>query len=103
MLRGNIQSDTPLPETDSVHRYSQSTRSIGNGESHSTSYRVDEFVQDAINLKITPFMLDQYANEYEELVRKRDAHAIEVDSLRTTNRTLSNQVYALRCVECGQN
>ena len=66
-------------------------------------YDIDLYVQDAVSLHITPFMLDQYANEYEELVRKRDAHAIEVDSLRTTNRTLSNQVYALRCVECGPN
>ena len=92
MLRGKIQSDTPLPETDSVHRYSQSTRSIGNGESHSTSYRVDEFVQDAINLKITPFMLDMYAHEYEEIVRNREAHLVEMDELRNTNRRLSAQV-----------
>ena len=34
-------------------------------------YRVDEFVQDAISLRITPFMLDNYAREYEDLVRAR--------------------------------
>ena len=65
-------------------------------------YDIDLYVQDAVSLHITPFMLDQYANEYEELVRKRDAHAIEVDSLRTTNRTLSNQVYALRCADVAR-
>ena len=34
---------------------------------------MDEFIQDAISLRITPFMLDNYAHEYEELVRARDA------------------------------
>ncbi|KAH7925525.1 RabGAP/TBC [Leucogyrophana mollusca] len=58
-------------------------------------YRVDEFVQDAISLKITPFMLDAYAHEYEDLVRARDAHAIEIDTLRNSNRSLSAQVKKL--------
>ncbi|OBZ66581.1 GTPase-activating protein GYP5 [Grifola frondosa] len=57
------------------------------------AYKVDEFVQDAVSLKITPFMLDTYAHEYDELVRARDAHRIEMDALRNTNRMLSSQVY----------
>ena len=56
-------------------------------------YRVDEFVHDATSLRITPFMLDSYAHEYEELVRARDAHKIEVDGLRSANRQLTAQVY----------
>lgn len=83
-------------DTDSIHRYSQSSRSNGNddanGESRTTAYRVDEFVQDAIMLKITPFMLDVYSHEYEELVRSRDAHLVEMDQLRNTNRRLLAQV-----------
>ncbi|KAI0051237.1 RabGAP/TBC [Auriscalpium vulgare] len=59
------------------------------------TYRVDDFVQDAISLKITPFMLDSYIHEYNEMIRVRDAHAEEVDTLRTTNRKLSNQVQTL--------
>lgn len=55
---------------------------------------MDRFVHDAVSLRITPFMLDTYANEYEELVRTRDAHAKEVDDLRNSNRALHNQVYA---------
>ena len=55
-------------------------------------YDVDQFVHDAVALKITPFMLDTYASEYEELVRTRDVHTKEMDDLRGTNRTLSNQV-----------
>ena len=55
-------------------------------------YRVDEFVQDALSLRITPFMLDNYAREYEELVRARDAHRIEVDGLKAANHRLSAQV-----------
>ncbi|KAH7916576.1 rab-GTPase-TBC domain-containing protein [Hygrophoropsis aurantiaca] len=66
----------------------------GEDERHA-KYRVDEFVQDAISLKITPFMLDAYAHEYEDLVRARDAHAIEIDTLRNSNRSLSAQVKKL--------
>jgi hypothetical protein len=56
------------------------------------AYRVDEFVQDAVSLRITPFMLDAYAREYEDLIRLRDAHALEMDTLRNSNRTLLAQV-----------
>ncbi|KIJ67793.1 hypothetical protein HYDPIDRAFT_173554 [Hydnomerulius pinastri MD-312] len=58
-------------------------------------YRVDEFVQDAVSLKITPFMLDAYAHEYNDLVRAREAHAIEMDTLRNSNRVLSAKVKEL--------
>ena len=58
---------------------------------------MDEFVQDAISLRITPFMLDNYAHEYEDLVRARDAHKIEMDTLRSTNTRLSTQVYVSIC------
>ncbi|OJT04884.1 GTPase-activating protein GYP5 [Trametes pubescens] len=55
-------------------------------------YHVDHFVQDAMSLRITPFMLDSYAHEYEELVRARDAHKLELDTLKNTNRQLVAQV-----------
>ncbi|EIN11809.1 RabGAP/TBC [Punctularia strigosozonata HHB-11173 SS5] len=58
-------------------------------------YKVDSFVQDAIALRITPFMLDAYAHEYEDMVRARDAHAIEMDELRNSNRALLGQVKRL--------
>ncbi|EPQ57523.1 ABC1-domain-containing protein [Gloeophyllum trabeum ATCC 11539] len=58
-------------------------------------YRADEFVQDAVSLKITPFMLDAYAHEYEDMCRARDAHALELDALRNSNRNLSAQVKTL--------
>lgn len=63
--------------------------------SNDSKYDVDKFVQDAVSLKITPFMLDTYANEYDELVRTRDAHSREMDTLRNSNRTLTNQVYVI--------
>jgi ecotropic viral integration site 5 protein len=56
------------------------------------TYRVDDFVEDAFALRITPFMLDGYAQEYQEMVRNREAHALEVDGLRSSNRALSAQV-----------
>jgi hypothetical protein len=56
------------------------------------TYRVDEFVSEAVGLRITPFMLDSYAREYEEMVRSRDAQLMEMDTLRNSNRVLSSQV-----------
>jgi len=58
-------------------------------------YNVDEFVQDAVALHITPFMLDSYRHEYEDHLRETNKHATEMDELRTTNRTLSAQVKTL--------
>lgn len=55
-------------------------------------YNVDEFVQDAVSLRITPFMLDAYAHEYADLIRAREAHAIEMDTLRNSNRMLAAKV-----------
>jgi hypothetical protein len=49
-------------------------------------------VEDAAALRITPFMLDTYAREYDEMVRVRDARAIEMDELRNSNRSLSAQL-----------
>ncbi|EKM54442.1 uncharacterized protein PHACADRAFT_96833 [Phanerochaete carnosa HHB-10118-sp] len=58
-------------------------------------YDINQYVQDAVSMSITPFMLDQYANEYDELVRTRDAQLIEMDALRNSNRNLSAQVNSL--------
>ena len=55
-------------------------------------YQVDRFVQDATAIKITPFMLDSYAHEYEDLVKSREAHLVEMDTLRNSNRQLTSQV-----------
>lgn len=55
-------------------------------------YDVDQFVQDAVALHITPFMLDAYRHEYEDQLRETNKHAIEMDELRSTNRALSLQV-----------
>jgi len=64
-------------------------------DTSNVKYNVDQFVQDAVSLKITPFMLDSYAHEYEELVKARDAQAMEMDALRNSNRNLSAQVKKL--------
>lgn len=53
---------------------------------------MDEFVQDAVSLKITPFMLDSYAREHEDMVRRREEREVELDALRTSNRNLLSQV-----------
>jgi hypothetical protein len=40
----------------------------------------------------TPFMLDSYEAEHEELCRAQNRHAQELDQLRNANRNLSGQV-----------
>ena len=57
-----------------------------------TSYDADMFVKEACELRISTFSLDNFANEWQEMVRVRDAHAIEMDELRTANRILKTQV-----------
>ncbi|ETW80423.1 hypothetical protein HETIRDRAFT_409881 [Heterobasidion irregulare TC 32-1] len=59
------------------------------------TYRVDDFVQDAMSTKITSFMLDSYTHEYNEMIRVREAHILEMEALRTSNRNLSLQVNTL--------
>jgi hypothetical protein len=61
-------------------------------EGEKPTYRVDDFVHDAMSLRITPFMLDSYGHEYLEIIRAREAHAAEMDALRSHNRQLSAQV-----------
>ena len=56
------------------------------------TYDVDPFVQDAVNLRITPLMLDTFAAEHRETLRIKEAHTLEVDALRNSNRNLSAQV-----------
>lgn len=56
------------------------------------TYRVDDFVNDAVSLRITPFMLDSYNHEYHEMIRAREAHATEMDALRNHNRQLTVQM-----------
>lgn len=58
-------------------------------------YRANEFVRDALQVKITPFMLDRFAEEYDTMCRQQNAHEIELDNLRQVNTKLSNQVRRL--------
>ena len=62
------------------------------GEQDEPQFRVDEFVRDASRVNITPFQLDNYAAEYEDLRKAQTAHIIEMDNLRHENRTLKAQV-----------
>ncbi|KAG6911149.1 hypothetical protein DXG01_003889 [Tephrocybe rancida] len=75
-----------------------SINAISSSEAQSedtATYDVDAFVQDAVALHITPFMLDSYRHEYEDQLRETNKHMTEMDELRTTNRSLSSQVKSL--------
>ncbi len=69
-----------------------SGRSLSNDGTIGVTYQVDKFVQEALSLKITPFMLDVYAHEHEDFVRTRDAHMAETDELRNSVRQLTAKV-----------
>ncbi|KIY73048.1 RabGAP/TBC [Cylindrobasidium torrendii FP15055 ss-10] len=58
-------------------------------------FNVDEFVHDATSLRITPFQLDSYSHEYDDLMKEVNKNAIEKDELRNTNRMLTAQVKKL--------
>ncbi|KZO98865.1 RabGAP/TBC, partial [Calocera viscosa TUFC12733] len=68
---------------------------VSPSERRPTRYRADAFVQDAFQVKVSPFMLDTYAAEYEDLVRQQNKHLVEMDTLRNVNRHLSSQVKKL--------
>ncbi len=73
---------------------SQTREQLPVPDGEKATYRVDDFVNDAMSLRITPFMLDSYTHEYNEMIRVREAHAAEMDALRNHNR----QLFAQMCV-----
>ncbi|KAG0141122.1 hypothetical protein CROQUDRAFT_136313 [Cronartium quercuum f. sp. fusiforme G11] len=60
-----------------------------------TTYRAHDFIKDALQIKITPLMLDQYASEWDSICKERNAHSIEIERLRQANTHLSAQVRRL--------
>ncbi|KAK0543573.1 GTPase-activating protein [Tilletia horrida] len=65
------------------------------GTSNASEYYTAQFVQDAYQIRITPYQLDGYAAEFEEHVRKANAHRREVEALRLVNRNLSAKIKEL--------
>ncbi|GAA5840021.1 hypothetical protein JCM3766R1_000642 [Sporobolomyces carnicolor] len=58
-------------------------------------YRVREFVREALQVRITPMMLDQFGEEWSTLLAAQTAHTAELDALRKANLQLSLQVRQL--------
>ncbi|PBK74353.1 RabGAP/TBC [Armillaria solidipes] len=67
----------------------QSTES---GDPREVKYNADEFVNEAVSFRITPFQLDTYGHEYDDIMREANKHKVEMDELRTANRSLSAKV-----------
>ncbi|KAL1748868.1 RabGAP/TBC, partial [Schizophyllum fasciatum] len=65
---------------------------VGDG---SPTHKVDEFIRDATALRISSFMLDNYAHEYEEMIRESRKDALEKEELRNANRVLAAKVKEL--------
>lgn len=58
-------------------------------------YRVRDFVREALQVRITPIMLDQFGEEWSSLLAAQTAHTQELDQLRKANLQLSLQVRQL--------
>ncbi|PWN31737.1 TBC-domain-containing protein [Meira miltonrushii] len=99
----DIYRKDPLQDTeeDGTHTPDANASPDGNGEPHSSTessqdeYKVGEFVRDAFQFKITPFMLDSYASDFAEQVRAATAHRREIETLKVENRSLQIRVKSL--------
>lgn len=58
-------------------------------------YKADDFVREALQIRITPLMLDQFSEEWSNLCRQQNAHTAELEQLRKANSQLSSQVRGL--------
>ena len=86
--QSNGEARTSVQSTGSASHSTGSTKS-------KPSYRTNEFVRDAFDVKITPFILDTFAGEFDVQVRAANAHRREVEALRLVNRNLASRVKAL--------
>jgi ecotropic viral integration site 5 protein len=75
--------------------YASLTQKEERDEFGKPTYRTNDFVQDAYQIRIMSYNLDQYAAEFEEQVRAANAHRREVDALRLVNRNLAAKVKEL--------
>ncbi|CAO1614314.1 unnamed protein product [Sympodiomycopsis kandeliae] len=64
-------------------------------KSEAGTYDVDAFARDAFSVQVAPYMLDAYANEFEDSVKAANAHRREVEALRLVNRNLAARVASL--------
>ncbi|KAH8923763.1 RabGAP/TBC [Atractiella rhizophila] len=70
--------------------------SVGaNGGANGEDWDTKRFAEDALKVKITPFMLDGFAQEWAEIRDQQNAHAQELANLRAVNGQLSAQVRRL--------
>ncbi|EPQ30179.1 uncharacterized protein PFL1_02295 [Pseudozyma flocculosa PF-1] len=94
-----LKSDEAAPEMaasgDAPAASDAPSAEQGDAPKRKKVYNTNEFVRDAFQIKITPFMLDSYASEFDEQVRAANAHRREVEALRLVNRNLAARVKAL--------
>ncbi|RPB00948.1 RabGAP/TBC [Choiromyces venosus 120613-1] len=67
---------------------------FGNG-GEKDFYRANQMVQDACAVKITQDMLDRYEGEWDEIMRAKREHDMELDTLRRMNASLMIKVKGL--------
>jgi hypothetical protein len=74
------------------HESTRSQEEQSGGAIVSGGYRVNEFIRDAFDFKITAFQLDSYASDFAEQVRVATSHKREMQELKQQNRTLQAKV-----------
>jgi ecotropic viral integration site 5 protein len=60
-----------------------------------TMYRAADFAREAVQVRITPHLLDSFRSEYDSICAEKNAHRAEVEGLRQINSQLSVQVRKL--------
>jgi hypothetical protein len=58
-------------------------------------YRGADFAREAVQVRITPHLLDSFRSEYDSICAEKNAHRVEVEGLRHINSQLSVQVRKL--------
>lgn len=97
-LKGHVfdfyMVDSELAENSSSK--ASSVRNISGAAGEETvQYRVNDFVADAYDIKVLPFTLQKYINEYKELHRQERERVEEVEELRNTNGSLKQRIKRL--------
>lgn len=77
---------------DEGHEMTESQDEKSGGAPVSGGYRVNEFVRDAFDMKITAFQLDSYSSDFAEEIRLANSHRREMDELKLQNRSLQAKV-----------
>lgn len=87
--------DVYIDQTPSANSLLESGFFGSSGGMDKEVYRADVLVQDACSVKITPDLLKRYTQEWEEKAQSEREREAELETLRSTNASLTSKVRSL--------